>query len=56
MIKPSQISYDIGVFCYHIGGVIMARQRSPRVPLEEQVRLINEYRRSGMTDADWYRS
>ena len=33
----------------------MARQRSPRVPMEEQVRLINECRRSGMTDADWCR-
>ena len=34
----------------------MARQRSPRVPMEEQVRLINECRRSGMTDADWCKS
>ena len=34
----------------------MARQRSSRVPIEEQVRLINECRRSGMTDADWCKS
>lgn len=34
----------------------MGEQRSPRVSMEEQVRLINECRRSGMTDADWCRS
>ena len=34
----------------------MERQRSPRVPIEEQVRLINECRRSGMTDVDWCKS
>ena len=34
----------------------MDRQRSPRVPMEEQVRLINECRKSGMTDADWCRA
>ena len=34
----------------------MERQRSPRGPIEEQVRLINECRRSGMTDVDWCKS
>lgn len=33
----------------------MAATRKPRVPLQEQIRLINECRKSGMTDADWYR-
>ena len=34
------------------GGNIMAATRKPRVPLQEQIRLINECRKSGMTDAD----
>ena len=29
--------------------------RKARVPMEEQIRLINECRQSGMTDADWCR-
>jgi len=33
----------------------MAAIRKPRVPMTEQIRLINECRRSGMTDADWCR-
>lgn len=33
----------------------MAATRKPRVPLQEQIRLINECRKSGMTDADWCR-
>ena len=33
----------------------MASTRKPRVPLQEQIRLINECRKSGMTDADWCR-
>lgn len=31
----------------------MASTRKARVPIEEQIRLINECRQSGMTDADW---
>ena len=30
----------------------MAGTRKPRVPLQEQIKLINECRKSGMTDAD----
>lgn len=33
----------------------MANTRKPRVPMEEQLRLINECRRSGMSDTDWCR-
>jgi len=33
----------------------MAATRKARVPMEEQIRLINECRQSGMTDADWCR-
>lgn len=33
----------------------MASTRKARVPIEEQIRLINECRQSGMTDADWCR-
>ena len=33
----------------------MAATRKPRVPLQKQIRLINECRKSGMTDADWCR-
>ena len=33
----------------------MAGTRKPRVPLQEQIKLINECRKSGMTDADWCR-
>ena len=33
----------------------MAATRKARVPMAEQIRLINECRRSGMTDADWCR-
>ena len=33
----------------------MQNTRSPRIPMPEQIRLINECRRSGMTDADWCR-
>ncbi len=33
----------------------MEATRKPRVPLQEQIRLINECRKSGMTDADWCR-
>ena len=33
----------------------MAGTRKPRVPMVEQIRLINECRQSGMTDADWCR-
>ena len=29
--------------------------RKPRVPMSEQIRLINECRRSGLTDLDWCR-
>lgn len=34
---------------------IMANTRKSRVPKEEQLKLINEYRTSGMTDIDWCR-
>ena len=30
----------------------MAVTRKPRVPLQEQIKLINECRKSGMTNAD----
>lgn len=33
----------------------MAGTRKARVPMSEQLRLINECRQSGMTDADWCR-
>lgn len=33
----------------------MANTRKARVPMVEQIRLINECRQSGMTDADWCR-
>lgn len=33
----------------------MATTRKARVPMTEQIRLINECRQSGMTDADWCR-
>ena len=33
----------------------MAGTRKARVPIAEQIRLINECRQSGMTDADWCR-
>ena len=33
----------------------MAGIRKTRVPMVEQIRLINECRQSGMTDADWCR-
>ena len=33
----------------------MAGTRKARVPMSEQIRLINECRKSSMTDADWYR-
>ena len=33
----------------------MAGTRKARVPMSEQIRLINECRQSGMTDADWCR-
>lgn len=33
----------------------MAGTRRARVPMTEQIRLINECRQSGMTDADWCR-
>ena len=33
----------------------MAGTRKDRVPMTEQIRLINECRQSGMTDADWCR-
>ena len=33
----------------------MAITRKARVPMTEQIRLINECRHSGMTDADWCR-
>ena len=33
----------------------MNATRKPRVPMPEQIKLINECRRSGMTDADWCR-
>lgn len=31
------------------------KRRKPRVPMSEQIKLINECRRSGLTDADWCR-
>ena len=33
----------------------MGGTRKARVPMSEQIRLINECRQSGMTDADWGR-
>lgn len=33
----------------------MTATRKERVPKSEQIRLINECRKSGMTDADWCR-
>ena len=33
----------------------MSNTRKARVPMKEQLRLINECRQSGMTDADWCR-
>lgn len=33
----------------------MSVTRKTRVPLQEQIRLINEYRQSGLTDTDWCR-
>lgn len=33
----------------------MATARSKRVPMQEQIKLINECRKSGLTDADWCR-
>ena len=33
----------------------MAGTRKARVPMAEQIQLINECRQSGMTDADWCR-
>lgn len=33
----------------------MANTRKSRVPKEEQLKLINECRTSGMTDTDWCR-
>lgn len=33
----------------------MAGTRKARVPMAEQIKLINECRQSGMTDADWCR-
>ena len=33
----------------------MQTTRKQRVPMSEQIRLITECRRSGMTDADWCR-
>ena len=33
----------------------MANTRKARVPMSEQIRLINESRQSGMTDDDWCR-
>lgn len=33
----------------------MANIRKPRVSKEEQLKLINECRSSGMTDSDWCR-
>ncbi|WP_253293163.1 hypothetical protein [Blautia sp. MSJ-36] len=32
----------------------MSNTRKARVPMKEQLRLINECRQSGMTDADWW--
>ena len=33
----------------------MTSARKVRVPMREQIRIINECRQSGMTDADWCR-
>jgi transposase-like protein len=33
----------------------MASTRKARVPMSKQIKLINECRKSGMTDADWCR-
>lgn len=33
----------------------MVATRKARVPMAEQIRLVNECRKSGMTDADWCR-
>ena len=33
----------------------MATTRNKRVPMQEQIKLINECRKSGLTDADWCR-
>ena len=33
----------------------MTTTRKARVPMPEQIKLINECRKSGMTDADWCR-
>ena len=33
----------------------MAGTRKARVPMAEQIRIINACRKSGMTDADWCR-
>ena len=33
----------------------MSTARKPKVPRSEQIKLINECRRSGLTDADWCR-
>lgn len=33
----------------------MSATRKPRVPMSEQIKLINECRKSGLTDADWCR-
>ena len=45
----------IGLFHFNYGGEIMSTTRKPRVPMSEQIRLINECRQSGLTDADWCR-
>ena len=34
----------------------MEKTRKPRVPMSEQMKLINECRKSGLTDADWCRA
>lgn len=34
----------------------MVATRKARIPMAEQIRLINECRKSGMTDADWCRA
>lgn len=34
----------------------MSTTRKPRVPMSEQLKLINECRKSGLTDADWCRN
>ena len=33
----------------------MAGTHKSHIPMAEQIRLTNECRQSGMTDADWYR-